>query len=78
MKYSETCLNKALDLVLIGRSTWGISTPKALSMAAEHVFMYPDMYDTDYNLLVAVEVIRHALIELSTAGWITFGDTDEL
>ena len=80
MKYSMKCLDKALLLILPDSDQWpnSIQRPTRLDMAAKELFMYPFKYSLDIKEFeISTIVIRTAMIELSTDGWMTFGTVDD-
>ena len=78
MKYSMICLDRAIEIALPTCSKWPktIGRTTLLDMAAKQFFMYPEKF-MGHNEMFAAFVVREALVELSTVGWITFGDVDE-
>lgn len=83
MKYSEKCLWKAVDVFCPSYTLARISgvymnLPECIKGAAEVAFMQCETveYKTGIKYHVA-SIIREALIEMNTVGWMSFGDQDE-
>ncbi len=77
MKYSMACLDKALLIMLPSSKVWpnSINYPARVDMAAKEFFMYPEKFKGQDEIFAAF-VVREAMIELATVGWMTFGDID--
>lgn len=79
MKYSLNCVDKALNKIIPGCTDFpGVGRTTLLEMAAKQCFLYPEKFKTNFYGLLAEHIVRTALIELTTLGYMEFGDVDEL
>lgn len=83
MKYSEKCLWNAVyvfcpDYELARNSGVHLNLPESIQHAAKIAFIKCETVEYKTGIKHHVgSILREALVELNTVGWMTFGDQDE-